>query len=93
MPALFWILYKCQNSDVGLIYIRKKNEKRNSELWASSNDVSGQHNDEGQLEMKLSGGDVAKDKWYWQWRSEGPAGPATAGGWRGPPGRSSHRNP
>ena len=31
-----------------------------------------------------------------QWRSEGPAGPATAGGprgWRGPPGRSSLRNP
>ena len=31
-----------------------------------------------------------------QWRSEGPAGPATAGGpqgWRGPPGRSSRRNP
>ena len=35
-----------------------------------------------------------------QWRSEGPAGPATAGGpaglkgpARGPPGRSSRRNP
>ena len=33
-----------------------------------------------------------------QWRSEGPAGPATAGGGaegarQGPPGRSSRRNP
>ena len=33
---------------------------------------------------------------HYQWRSEGPAGSATAGGpqgWRGPPGRSSRRKP